>query len=92
MHFNSIDMWKYILGDLKLVDVYSDFDQNEAHFLIPSTNIWYNSAKPYTIMREDISLIKKKLERGEMGKIWSINPLFAVTHNIDIFQLFTLLL
>ena len=46
MHFNSIDMSKYILGDLKLVwglrvhkctqnvDVYSDFDQNEAHFLI----------------------------------------------------------
>ena len=46
MHFNSIDMYKYMLGDLKLVwglrvhkctkdvDVYSDFDQNEAHFRI----------------------------------------------------------
>ena len=46
MHFNSIDMYKYILGDLKLVwglrvhkctqhvDVYSDFDKNETHFLI----------------------------------------------------------
>ena len=26
-----------------------------------------------------------------MGKIWSINPLFAVTHKTDFFQLFTLL-
>ena len=46
MHFNSIDMLKYILGNLKLVwglrvhkctqnvDVYSDFDTNEAYFLI----------------------------------------------------------
>ena len=46
MHFNSIDMYKYMLGDLKLiwslrahqcaqnVDVYSDFDGNEAHCLI----------------------------------------------------------
>ena len=30
-----------------------------------------------TFIREDISLIKK-LEHGKMGKIWSINPLFAV--------------
>ena len=46
MQFNSIDIYKYILGDLKLVgglwvhtctpnvDVFSDFDQNEANFLI----------------------------------------------------------
>ena len=27
--------------------------------------------------REDILLIKKNLEEGEMGKIWSINPLLA---------------
>ena len=33
-------------------------------------------------IREDISLIKK-LGHGKMGKIWSINPLFAVTHKTD---------
>ena len=27
-----------------------------------------------------------------MGKIWSIDPLFAVKHKTDFFQLFTLLL
>ena len=41
--------------------------------------------------REDILLIKK-LEEGEMGKIWSINPLLAVTRKVDFFQLFALLL
>ena len=46
MQFNSIDIYKYISGDLKLVgglwvhtctlniDVFSDFDQNEAKFRI----------------------------------------------------------
>ena len=46
MQFNSIDIYKYISADLKLVgglwvhtctpniDVFSDFDQNEAKFLI----------------------------------------------------------
>ena len=46
MQLNSIDIYKCILGDLKLVgglwvhtctpnvDVFSDFDQNEANFLI----------------------------------------------------------
>ena len=33
-------------------------------------------------IREDISLIKK-LEHGKIGKTWSINPLFAVTHKTD---------
>ena len=42
-------------------------------------------------IREDISLIKK-LEHGKMGKIWSINPLFEVTHKTDFFQLFAILL
>ena len=36
-------------------------------------------------IREDISLIKK-LEHGKMGKIWSINPLFAATHKTDFFS------
>ena len=64
MHFNSIDMKKYMLGDLKLVcslrvhtcthnvDFYSVVDQNEAHFLIGYLKyniLWYNSAKPYAI-------------------------------------------
>ena len=42
-------------------------------------------------IREDISLIKKR-EEGERGKIWYINPLLAVTHKTDFFQLFALLL
>ena len=37
-------------------------------------------------IRDDISLIKK-LEHGKMGKIWSINPLFAVTHKTEIFSI-----
>ena len=60
-------------------------------FLYVATNIWYNSARPYTIHQRR-HLIDKKIERGKMGKIWSINPLFAVTHKTDFFQLFTLLL
>ena len=35
---------------------------------------------------EDISLIKT-LEDCKMGKIWSINPLFAVTHKTDFFSI-----
>ena len=35
--------------------------------------------------REDI-LLKKKLEEGEMGKIWSNNPLLAVTRKVDFFS------
>ena len=46
MQFNIIDIYKYMLGDLKLVggvwvhtctpnvEVFIDFDQNEANFLI----------------------------------------------------------
>ena len=29
---------------------------------------------------------KKKLEEGEMGEIWSINPLLAVTRKVDFFS------
>ena len=62
-------------------------------FLYVATNIWYNSARPYTIHQRGHIIDNKKLEHGKMGKIWSINPLFAVTHKTDFFsQLFTLLL
>ena len=61
-------------------------------FVYVATNIWYNSAIPYTIHQRGHLIDKKKLEHGKMGKIWSINPLFAVTHKTDFFQLFTLLL
>ena len=92
------------MGDLKLVwglrvhkctqnvDVYSDFYQNEANFLIVTTNIWYNIAKLYTIHQRGHIIDKKKREQSEMGKIWSINPLFTVTHKTDFFKLFALLL
>ena len=62
-------------------------------FLFVTTNTWYDSAKHYTrFIIEDISLINK-LVHGEIGKIWSINPLFAVTNKTDFFlQLFALLL
>ena len=55
-------------------------------FLYVATNIWYNSARPYTIHRRG-HLIDKKLEHGKMGKIWSINPLFAVTHKTVFFSI-----
>ena len=60
-------------------------------FLYVATNIWYNSARPYTIHQKG-HFIDKKLEHGKMGKIWPINLLFAVTHKTDFFQLFTSLL
>ena len=46
-----------------------------------TTNICYNSAKPYTSNQRGHLIDKKKLRQGEMGKIWSINPLLAITHN-----------
>ena len=104
MYFNSIDMLKYILGDLKFawglrvhkctqnVDVYSDFTKMKHIFLYVTTNIWYNSAKPYQIHQRGHLIERKKMEQGEMDKTWSINPLFAVTHKSDFFQLFSLLL
>ena len=54
-------------------------------FLYVTTNIWHNSAKPYTIHQIGQLIDKKKLEHGEMGKIWSVNPLFAVNHKTDFF-------
>ena len=61
-------------------------------FLFVTTNTWYDSDKHYKIHQRG-HLIDKK-NHGEMGKIWSINPLFAVTHKTDFFfsQLFALLL
>ena len=75
MHFNSIDMYKYILGDLKLVwglrvpkcTKMSTFivilTKMKHIFLYVATNIWYNSAKPYTIHQRG-HLIDKKFEQG----------------------------
>ena len=40
--------------------------------LYVTTNICYNSAKPYMIHQRGHLLDKKKLEQGEMGEIWSI--------------------
>ena len=66
-------------GDLKLVwglrvhkctknvDVYSDFDQNEAHFLIRDHK-WYNSAKLYTIHQRGHFIDKKNLSRVKFVK------------------------
>ena len=36
--------------------------------------------------REDILLTKKKLRRVKWVKIWSINPLLAVTRKVDFFS------
>ena len=49
-------------------------------FLYVATNIWYNSARPYTIHQRGHLI-------DEMGIIWSINPLFAVTHKTDFFPI-----
>ena len=50
-------------------------------FLYFTTNICYNSAKPYMSNQRGHLIDKNKLGLGEMGKIWSINPLLAITHN-----------
>ena len=54
--------------------------------LFVTTNTWYDSAKHYKIHQRGHLIDKKKLEHGKMGKIWSINPLFAVTHKTDFFN------
>ena len=56
-------------------------------FLFITTNTWYDSAKHYQIHQRGHLIDKKKLEHGKMGKIWSINPLFAVTHKTDFFSI-----
>ena len=53
-------------------------------FLYVTTNICYNSAKPYMINQRGHLINKKKLGQDEiMGNIWSINPLLAITHKTD---------
>ena len=54
--------------------------------------VYITCDNPYTIHQRG-HLILKKLEQGEIGKIWSIDPLLAVKHKTDfVLQLFTLLL
>ena len=62
--------------------------------LYVTTNICYNSAKPFMIHQRGHLIDKKKPEQGEMREIWSINPLLVVTQKIDFFfcHLFDLLL
>ena len=50
-------------------------------FLYVTTNICYDSAKPYMINQRG-HIIDNKFEQGE---IWSINPLLAVTQKTDFF-------
>ena len=82
MQFNSIDIYTYILGDLKLVeglwvhtctphvDVFSDFDQNEAHiFLYVTTNVCYSSAKPYMIYQRGHLIDNTNLSRVKYGPL-----------------------
>ena len=54
-------------------------------FYYVTTNICYNSAKPYMIHQRGHLIDKKKLEQGEMREIWSINPLLVVTQKNDFF-------
>ena len=61
-------------------------------FLYVTTHICYNSAKPYMIIQRGHLIDKKKLEQGEIGEIWSINPLLSVTQKLIFFHLFALLL
>ena len=62
-------------------------------FLYVTTHICYNSAKPYMIQQRGHLIDKKKLEQGEIGEIWSINPLLSVTQTLIFFShLFALLL
>ena len=63
-------------------------------FLYVTTNICYNSAKPYIIHQSGHLIDKKNLSRVKCVKLWSINPLLAVTQKNDFFfpHLFALLL
>ena len=47
--------------------------------------VCYNSATPYMINQRGHLINKKTLGQGEMGKIWSINPLLAITHKTEFF-------
>ena len=87
MQFNSIDMWKYILGDFKLVwglRVHK-CTQNVTFIVIltkmkhivlfVTTNTWYDSAKHYTrFITEDISLITKNLNMVKWVKYGPLTP------------------
>ena len=73
------------------VDVFSDFDQMNQIFLYVTTNICYNSAKHYMIHQSGHLIEKKNLSRVKCVKLWSINPLLAVTQTKNS-HLFALLL
>ena len=52
-------------------------------FLHPTTNACYNSVIPDSINHPGCVIDKKnKIEHGELGITWSINPLFATTHKL----------
>ena len=50
-------------------------------FLYFTTNICYNSAKPYMSNQRGHLIDKKNLGKVKWVKLWSINPLLAITHN-----------
>ena len=54
-------------------------------FLYVTTNICYNSAKPYMIHQRGHLLDKKNLSRGKWVKYGLFNPLLAVTQKNDFF-------
>ena len=54
-------------------------------FLYVSTNICYNSAKPYMIHQRGHLLDKKNLSWGKWVNYGPFNPLLAVTHKNDFF-------
>ena len=85
-------------GDLKLVGVYGStyvpemstflviLTKMKQIFLYVTTNICYNSAKPYMIHQRGHLLDKKNLSRGKWVKYGPFNPLFAVTQTNDFFS------
>ena len=62
--------------------------------LTKTTHIFFNftannSAKPYMSNQKGHLIDKNKIGQGGIGKLWSINPLLAITHNTFFFiQLF----
>ena len=54
-------------------------------FLYVTTNICYNSAKPYMIHQRGHLLDKTNLSRGKWVKYGPFNPLLAVTQKNDFF-------
>ena len=98
---NAVQEYRHITqnsGDLKLVGgLWVHICSRNATFLVMltkmkqifvyvTTNICYNSAKPYMIHQRGHLIDQKNLSRGKWVKYDPFNPLLAVTPTNDFFS------